>query len=186
MNKATLMETFRYCLLALGVLFLAKASQGLIAYVVYFYDEQWFGYIFYVSVGSFAQVLFSPVMSFNEWANELFKSICVYTFFGDVYNLTKLFWTAPILEEIEFRLPLFLLRKHSDKCWWKILAVVSCLMFALVHNRGVVSLLTIFVVGAVNLWLIIRYNRFWPAILVHCSFNLNVTFTAFFSGLIRM
>jgi membrane protease YdiL (CAAX protease family) len=75
---------------------------------------------------------------------------------------------APIVEEIFFRGFIFAgLRSRYE---WRWAAVISSLLFALVHLQPA-ALIPIFGLGYIFAYLYYRSNSIWPAILMHVTTN---------------
>jgi membrane protease YdiL (CAAX protease family) len=95
--------------------------------------------------------------------------------FLDPWNLASLLVLAPVLEEVVFRGPLYLVRgRMPAQLWWSI-GTVFALAFALSHGRHGVALLPLFVLGVCGLWLIANSRRFWPVVALHWLYNFFIS-----------
>ncbi|MBI2036950.1 MAG: CPBP family intramembrane metalloprotease [Candidatus Liptonbacteria bacterium] len=95
---------------------------------------------------------------------------------NDMYGFSKVFVMAPLLEELEWRGPLFLTRRHAHRGWWMTAAVVGAALFTLAHNSGLGTLIPVFAVALGSSWLIAKTGRFWPSLVLHAVYNMQVTF----------
>ena len=93
----------------------------------------------------------------------------------DQWGMTTRLIAAPVIEELLYRGPPYLLRSHSRGIPWWAGGLLLALLFALAHGRGGVALLPPFGLGAGSLWLIARTGRFWPAVMVHFLYNFYFT-----------
>ena len=75
---------------------------------------------------------------------------------------------APVVEELFFRGFLFggLWKKYS----WRMAAVISSALFALVHFQAT-AMIPIFILGYIFSYLYYRSNSIWPGILMHVATN---------------
>ncbi|MDP3947392.1 MAG: CPBP family intramembrane metalloprotease [bacterium] len=97
-------------------------------------------------------------------------------FVRDQYGFADLFVFAPLLEELAYRGPLWLLRRHAKSWWWMALAVLLGAFFALAHTAGPLRVVPVFGVALANAWLIRRTGKLWPAIALHGAYNMQITY----------
>ena len=90
---------------------------------------------------------------------------------------------APLIEELMYRGPLFLLRKHLGVFVWWLLAFFLSVLFALSHGIYGVSLLPLVVLGLASSWLIMRTKSFWPCLTLHFLYNFHVVSYPFYQAL---
>ncbi|OGZ02782.1 MAG: hypothetical protein A3G64_01035 [Candidatus Liptonbacteria bacterium RIFCSPLOWO2_12_FULL_60_15] len=95
---------------------------------------------------------------------------------NDMYGFSKVFVMAPLIEELEWRGPLWLTRRHANRNWWKAAAVVGAVLFTLGHNSGLGVLIAVFAMALASAWLIRKTERFWPSLVLHAAYNMQVTF----------
>ncbi|MDX1412361.1 MAG: type II CAAX endopeptidase family protein, partial [Nitrospirales bacterium] len=82
---------------------------------------------------------------------------------------------APVFEEIIFRGVLF--GTFRRRFGWPISAVLSALVFSLVHGYGLVGLLTVFWSGVLWAWAYEKTGSLWPGMIAHGANNLLVSMT---------
>ena len=82
---------------------------------------------------------------------------------------------APLFEEFIFRGVLFASLRR--KFHWGISAVISALVFSLVHGYGLVGMLTVFWSGVLWAWSYEKTGSLWPGIAAHGINNLLVSLT---------
>ena len=147
-----------------------------------------------LSGGSFYLLLFpSPLVGrgFNlpKWLQWLFDreigaNMAIINFvylrllelWNDMYGFSKTFVMAPLLEELEWRGPLFLTRRHAHRGWWRAAAVVGAVLFTLSHDLGIGTLIPVFAVALGSAWLIAKTGRFWPSLVLYAVYNMQVVF----------
>ena len=78
---------------------------------------------------------------------------------------------APVVEELIYRGPLFLLKNRIGLYLWWFLAVFLSVLFAVGHKCAGLSLLPLIVLGLASAWLVMRTKRFWPSIALHFLYN---------------
>ena len=81
---------------------------------------------------------------------------------------------APVIEEIIYRGPLFVLRRYLHLFVWWCSALFLSVLFALSHGFAGLSLLPFIVLGLASSWLILRTKRFWPSLVLHSVYNFHV------------
>lgn len=82
---------------------------------------------------------------------------------------------APIMEELEFRGPIWLVR-HSKNKWFKYgLVIITSLLFGLCHRRGIAPTLLICTMGFISSGLVLKTKRIWPSQILHGLYNALVS-----------
>ncbi len=82
---------------------------------------------------------------------------------------------APLLEEIEFRGPLLLLRRHVSSPW--VCSLAACVLgtiFACAHPVPLLVLPILFAFALCATWLAFKTGRLLPAMLLHAAYNAHV------------
>jgi len=92
-------------------------------------------------------------------------------YLDDEFKVVGTLFAAPVVEELIYRGPLFLLRKRSSKIVWWALAVILCIGFAWSHQRRGLLLLPVLALGMCSAWLISATQRFWPSLALHVLHN---------------
>ena len=82
---------------------------------------------------------------------------------------------APVFEEVIFRGVLF--ATFRRRFGWGISAVLSALIFSLVHGYGLVGLLSVFWSGVLWAWAYEKTGSLWPGMIAHGVNNLLVSLT---------
>jgi membrane protease YdiL (CAAX protease family) len=96
-------------------------------------------------------------------------------FGGGHWHLVTRLISAPVVEELIYRGPPYLLRRYSRHPAWWVGASLLAVLFALAHGRGGVALLPLLVLGMANVWLVASTGRFWPALGLHVLYNFFFT-----------
>lgn len=91
---------------------------------------------------------------------------------------------APLVEELMYRGPLFLLKKRIGGYVWWALASFLCVIFVLSHRSSGLSVLPLIVLGLASSWLIMKTERFWPSIALHFLFNFQVVSLPFYQSVL--
>jgi uncharacterized protein len=86
---------------------------------------------------------------------------------------------APVVEEIIFRG--FIFAGLRDRYGWKIAALISSLLFAVIHFQPT-AVLPIVVLGLIFAYLYQRSGSIWPAIIMHLSSNAIALGAAFLAS----
>lgn len=89
---------------------------------------------------------------------------------------------APLIEELMYRGPLFLLKKRIGFHVWWLLANFLCVIFVLSHRMAGLSVLPIIVLGLTSSWLIMKTERFWPSITLHFLYNFQAVSLPFYQS----
>jgi len=92
-------------------------------------------------------------------------------YLDDDFKVVGTLFAAPVVEELIYRGPLFLLRKRIPMAVWWGLAVILCLGFAWSHQRRGLLLLPVIALGMCSAWLILATQRFWPSLTLHFLHN---------------
>lgn len=95
---------------------------------------------------------------------------------NDMYGFSKLFVMVPLLEELVWRGPLWLVRRHAHRGWWKAVAVIGAIVFTLSHDVGPGQLIPLFAMSLALAWLIAKTGRFWPSLVLHAVYNMQIMF----------
>lgn len=83
---------------------------------------------------------------------------------------------AGILEELEFRGPLlWLLKKNINQHIWLAAAVLSGIIFSVIHPYPLWGTISVLGCPVINTWLLYKTKRLWPCMVLHNLFNLQVT-----------
>jgi len=92
----------------------------------------------------------------------------------DAYKVFFFFIINPFLEEVEWRGVFWLTRNYSQKNWWKVSFLISCFLFALIHNKGVGLMFGPFAIAVTSVIIIARTKRFWPIYINHAFVNMAI------------
>lgn len=165
-----LSPTIKGLITSLGILCLMILCLGFTALIIQL--TPWYS-LFYkvpITVPFWLKIPFSILSWINSWI--------YYIIFGlnYVYSLSAIIG-APILEELEWRGPLYLINKKynlSEKTKI-ILSSLSSLLFAMWHGLSIIGTINITIVGLVLSWLIFKTKKLWCSISVHSLYNLLVT-----------
>lgn len=103
------------------------------------------------------------------WARTNFQHL-VNLFVLDVYNVSSMIVATAVLEEIQFRGPLWLLRKYPAYVWWPAALLIN-VWFLLCHNRAPIYLIYIFTFAMMAAWLVRKTGKLWPSIVLHMIYN---------------
>ena len=179
MEKPSTKNAIKFFLLAWGVLALIILAKEI--FVFSLKGTSWFTAVLFYSLNdlkliSFLRLLFEPIIAMNAFLHDLIKVLFVSYICKDPYGFVINFLTVPIFEELQFRGPFYLLKRYSGEIWWKLVAVVVCLIFAVLHKKGLPALFLIFSLSVANIWLIHKTKRFWPTILLHAVYNMSSIF----------
>lgn len=86
---------------------------------------------------------------------------------------------APIIEEIQFRGPLWALRNNNNWTLKISLGLILTFLFASCHLVPVVYVVFIFLVGCLCSYLTLLTHKLWPSMLFHACYNANIVFSGF-------
>jgi len=171
-RESVLCREIRYVLLFLAVVLLSCALKN---YLFYFLSGT--SFYQYVSPSTFGRDVFSQ----PELVNQFYKiqsAIIDYSEhflnslpFNDKHQLMSAVVVIPLIEEVIYRGPLYLSRKHADSPVWWLAGVLLVILFTLSHNRSGIALLPIFVLGLSSSWLIMITGKFWPSLSLHILYN---------------
>ncbi len=117
----------------------------------------------------------TPIFLEKFYTLQIWISLCVnsfvFNFFNDRFHLFLTLFFAPVFEEVLYRGPLFLLRdKIRSPIWWLLAGLLSAI-FAHSHALFGLALLPLFTLGICCSWLLKRFHRFWPCIILHFLYN---------------
>ena len=177
-EKIPLKEVFRYLFVAFGITMVAWLVTNCLTYIL-------------IKQNIKCQILMAPPwdgrgfeLPFLETGFNLFtwmrSLICdffekfVGLFWYDRLHFSRKCFIGPFIDEIGWRGFFWLTRKHSEKIWWKIGSVISAVLFALWHDRGMVFILVPFAIAISNSLLIAATKCFWPAWVNHALCNIQL------------
>lgn len=103
------------------------------------------------------------------WARVNFQCL-VNRFVPDIFNIASLIVAPAILEEIQYRGPLWLLKNYPAYTWWPICLLIN-VCFLLAHNTAPIYLIYIFAFAMMAAWLVRQTGKLWPAIILHMLYN---------------
>lgn len=89
---------------------------------------------------------------------------------------------APLVEELMYRGPLFLLKKWIGFHTWWIMAGFLCVIFVLSHRITGLPILPLIVLGLASSWLVLKTERLWPSIALHFWFNFQAISLPFYQS----
>ena len=115
-------------------------------------------------------VLIERLFGFQAWIKSVIQNAVTW-FIPDPHALATSLVAAPLMEEVIYRGPLFLVRNRLKAPYWWLAGIVLAVVFAASHGRSGVSMLPLFVLGIGSLWLITATRRFWPSLLLHFLYN---------------
>lgn len=185
--KPPFKDAFRRFLIGFSVSVLLLMLQHIVFYATYLTPV--FDFLF----PNFFNLFDDPRRSFPLpwWLNQyyalkgaLFKPL--FDFFPE-FLYGKLGWAwgylyfnkvflGPLLEEIQFRGPFWILRRHAHTVWWWFIGLAWGMIWVVIHPLGIGELISIFGITIITLWLIKTTGRFWPALLLHMTFNAHFIF----------
>lgn len=88
----------------------------------------------------------------------------------DAYNVASMIVATAVLEEVQYRGPLWLLKKCPAYVWWPAALLVNTL-FLLSHNTAPIFLAYIFVFAMMCAWLVRKTGKLWPSVVLHMIYN---------------
>lgn len=166
------MKLWKCILVSFSIVLLACAAKN---YFVYFWHDVSFFGLLCPSIFGTHSLYVTPTFlvyfyEFQSWLERTAYSVFL-DYFDDQLQVCYLLIIAPLVEEILYRGPLFLLRNClNSKIWWGFAIVLSAI-FAHSHGFYGIALLPLFVLGMCCSWLIKDFKSFWPAIMLHFLFN---------------
>ncbi|SHJ26972.1 CAAX protease self-immunity [Malonomonas rubra DSM 5091] len=89
---------------------------------------------------------------------------------------------APVVDELIYRGPLFLLKNRIGLYLWWFLAVCLCVFFAIGHKCAGLSLFPLIIFGLTSSWLVMKTKRFWPCIALHFLYNFQAISLSFYQS----
>jgi membrane protease YdiL (CAAX protease family) len=104
------------------------------------------------------------IRTFNSILHQLFFLVTGCTDYKHVI------FVSPIIEEIEFRLPILYSCCKSKKCQWTV-AFFSTILFALCHHAAIPFVCLIFIISSISAYLTIRTRCIIWSILFHALCN---------------
>lgn len=164
-------EIFRHILIGLSIVLLFCATKNYLAFLLI--GSVWceylcpsaFGWPFIEDIPGLKQLFMA------QKALSRLPQTAVDQYIADQYNLVTYLITAPIVEEIIYRGPMYLTRNRSDGLIWWLTGLMLVCVFSLSHGRSGIALLPLIALGVCNLWLVARTKYFWPAISLHFLYN---------------
>ncbi|MET0086058.1 MAG: CPBP family intramembrane glutamic endopeptidase [Sedimenticola sp.] len=164
-------QTFRYVLIGLASVLLLCALKNYIVVIINgtplcpylcpaVFEQQSLGSIPGIGQLYLAQKWLQTTA--QEFANR---------FLFDHWGVVSVLVATPIIEEAIYRGPMYLARKHSHSPAWWLAGMALVLIFALSHGRIGIAVMPIIALGAYNLWLIAKTQRFWPVLCLHFLYN---------------
>jgi membrane protease YdiL (CAAX protease family) len=162
----------KYILYCLAVVLLSCALKN---YLFYFLSDT--AYCQYLCPSAFGREVFSQPEIINQFyklqSAVIDSSHALLSFFSvdDNHQLFSGVFAIPLIEEVIYRGPLYLSRKHSSSTIWWLAAILLVVLFTLSHDRSGVALLPVFVLGMSSCWLIMITGKFWPSLSLHFLYN---------------
>lgn len=127
-------------------------------------------------------ILYTKEIVSYPWLLEVFVNQLV-SLNSYIYVLLGISWRffapivgAPILEELEFRGGIYLIRNKKSKVLKVFLSVLTTLLFVLCHSVPVGYWFTIGSIGLISCWLVFRTKKLWPSMALHAIYNTLVAF----------
>ena len=177
MKKMPLQDALRSAAIAFAVLTLILMLSNAVRF---FTSGSYFSrvYLYTPPVGGRMYALPWWLLIFYEWTigstGWIYETIGGY--FYDPYYFLRPLVLAPILEELLYRGPLWVLGRHARERWWMLLAVLIGIVFAFGHPRGLGFLVPIFGLGISTAWVIRQTGRLWLAMAFHSVYNISMVF----------
>lgn len=164
-------QILRRVFIGLAAILLLCAVRNYLVYLLS--DTKWCRYLCpsafgYQAVGELLGL--KQLFSVQQWLTAVPQKL-VDKVVADQWGLFTYLVAAPVVEEVIYRGPWYLMRSHSNRPVWWILGLIAVLVFALSHGRSGFALLPLLALGACNLWLLATSERFWPALLLHFLHN---------------
>lgn len=173
-KKINVIDIWTYILLCFSIIILFCSIKNYFIYALYhtpvcqYICPSAFGHHVYE-----LPVFLSGIFTFQTWIIQSGQNCCSF-FIKDEFHIFSYILAAPLVEELVYRGPLFVLLKRVNKYVWWILAVVLSLLFSLSHNLAGLSLLPLFILGLASSWLVIKTRKFWPCLALHALYNFHV------------
>jgi len=161
-----------YILLCLAGVLLSCALKN---YLIYFLSGT--EYCQYLCPSSFGREVFSQPEIINQFyrlqsaiisASQYVLSIQPV---NDKHQFLSGVAAIPLIEEVIYRGPLYLTRKHSTSAMWWLASIILVVLFTLSHDRNGLALIPLFALGLSSCWLIMITRKFWPSLSLHVLYN---------------
>ncbi len=172
---ATKLNIWRSIFIAFSIVVLSCAIKN---FLIYIFHESSVSHL--ISPSFFGSHSLYVTPGFIEWFYDLQSWIAltvnsfVLNFYNDRLHLFLTLFYVPIVEEIIYRGPLFLLKdKLRSSIWWSLACLLSAI-FAHSHYLFGLALLPLFSLGICSTWLLKRFHRFWPCIVLHFLYNFYI------------
>ena len=161
-----------YILLCLATVLLACALKN---YLIYLLNGT--EYCKYWCPSSFGRDVFSQPEILNQFyrlqsaiisASQYVLSILP---INDKHQFLSGVIAIPLIEEVIYRGPLYMTRKHSTSAMWWFASIILVFLFTFSHDRNGLALIPLFALGLSSCWLIMVSRKFWPSLSLHVLYN---------------
>ncbi|MEJ2576146.1 MAG: CPBP family glutamic-type intramembrane protease, partial [Gammaproteobacteria bacterium] len=156
MNKTTILQRV---LLVLALVLLACAVKNYLVFLVR--GTALCPYLCPSALGSqlwtdlpLLEHLFGAQRALMRWLQDTVDLLV-----DDHWHLAIRLLAAPVIEELIYRGPFYLTRRHAGRVLWWAAGLAAAVVFALSHARGGLALLPLLVLGGGGLWLVARTQR---------------------------